>query len=190
VNGIAASAAPDAGGMWLGGGLELLSAGSLRLPPADCGEGGRQDLATTLAFEAAAEYQLTDLVAVGVMPRFVVGISESGPAGSPTSDTMLDLRVRLSLGKAVTPQLRLYGFGALGYSIIYLAAIDMAPTNPSGWTVTGGAGATYAFDPRTRILGELAYEDGFQTYDGMPTATSFAVRYLELAAGIEFAVGN
>jgi hypothetical protein len=155
----------------------------------DDGLGGTAslDFDTAYALNAVIEYQLGDVFAVGVMPRYVFGVIASGASGD--SDTALDLRVRVSAGTNVAPRARVYGFGAVGYSIIYPPSTAMS-ANATGLTVTGGAGASYAVNPRMRAFAEIGYEYGFQSVSENGSSSDFNVKYLEIGVGLQAALGG
>lgn len=176
------------GTTWLGGSLELNVAGGATFPD---GAGGTAsvDLDSAFALNGLIEYQMSDVLSVGLMPRYVFGIKGSGSTSSD-SDSMLDLRARASAGTMVAPQMRAYGFGCLGYSIIYPPASAMSNETANGLTLTFGAGAQYYVNPRTRLFFEGGYELGFQSVSANGQSADFKINYLELGAGVQVAIGG
>jgi hypothetical protein len=184
-----ASAAPGVGAIWLGGGLEVNTAGSAGVSSLGSSGDMSIDMTSPVALNAVAEYQVTDAIAVGVMPRYVFGFK---PTDSQTSDTisMLDLRARVAAGGEVAPQLRLYGFGALGYAIVYPPSNATDQTTASGATFTFGGGANYAFTPTVRAYAELGYEFGLQSISENGASSDVHLSFLELGAGLQVAIGG
>jgi hypothetical protein len=105
------------GSLWFGGTLEFVGGGSLE--EASMGQSVNYDLNSTWAINALLEYQASDVIAIGLMPRYVFGSRVSVDSNTGDDSTMLDLRARVSAGGMIAPLVRAYGFGALGYSIIY-----------------------------------------------------------------------
>ena len=176
------------GTTWLGGSLELNVAGNASFPD---GMGGTAsvDLNSAFALNGLIEYQMSDVLSVGLMPRYVMGIKGSAST-SNDSDSMLDLRARVSAGTMVAPQIRGYGFGCLGYSIIYPPSSAMTNETANGLTLTFGAGAAYFVNPRTRLFFEGGYELGFQSISSMGQSADFKLNFLELGAGVQVAIGG
>jgi len=185
-SGTSAAAAPGAGAVWAGGSFGILPQGSFSVGN---GMGGTvsSDLATAYALDAVIEYQLTSLIAVGVMPRYVFNVIASD--ATVDSGSMLDLRARVAVGLEVAPRIRAYGFGAVGYAIVFPPSSAMT-SNPSGLTVTGGAGGSYAVNPRLRFFGEAGYELGFQSTSTNGMSTDTRANYLEIDIGIQAAFGG
>jgi hypothetical protein len=184
----------DAGTVWLGGGAGLLTAGTLdRGPIQTVDQGtitGTADLTSPVAVNAVVEDQVTDAIAVGLAPRYVLPFADHAGAHSADASTMLDNRVRVSVGGHLTPSLRVYGLGAVGYAIIFEPADSAGARRATGLTVTIGGGASLAITPRVRAYAELGYEVGREK-DSAPQAVGVLhIDYAELGAGIEFAIGR
>ena len=185
----AVAAGPGAGTFWIGGSFGFLPKGTFDTGTTG-GESISGDLATAYSLDAIAEYQLTSLIAVGVMPRYVMNvIASNAPSGSDSS-AMLDLRARVSVGVPVSPLIRVYGFGTVGYSIIYPPSNAMTTDNSSGLTVGGGAGAAYRLNPRLRAFGEIGYEVGFQSVSDNGMTTDAKAQFLEVNVGFQAAFGG
>lgn len=70
---------------------------------------------TAYAIGAVAEWNALRWLAVGIAPRYIIGLS---PAMDNTTSTQLDLRARIAIGGNVTRTLRLYAFAEPGYSLV------------------------------------------------------------------------
>ncbi|HTR52119.1 MAG TPA: outer membrane beta-barrel protein [Kofleriaceae bacterium] len=183
------AAAPGPGTIWIGGALGFLPKGSF-----DTGVTGGETvsgaLATAYSLNAIAELQITRMIAVGVMPRYVLNVLESDAPSGSDSSSMLDLRARVSAGVDVAPQIRVFAFATVGYSIIYPPSSAMTTDNSSGLTVGGGGGAAYALNPRFRAFGEIGYEVGFQSVSDNGTTTDAKAQFLEVNLGVQAAFGG
>jgi len=179
--------APGPGTVWVGGSFGILPSGSFN---EDDGMGSTvsSDLAMAYALNAIVEYQLSPLISIGLNPRYVFNVIPSDATGDAAS--MLDLRARVSAGQDVAPQIRVYGFAAVGWSIIYPPSSAMSSVNSSGPTATGGAGVSYAVNPRLRMFGEGGYEVGFQSISQNGVSVDAKAQYLELNVGIQAAFGG
>jgi hypothetical protein len=176
------------GSTWLGGGIELSAIGSASQPN---GMGGTTsvDLDSAFAFMANVDYQLNDLISLRAMPRYIVGIKQSGFSGDSAS--AFDLRVGGTVGRDVAPPIRVYGLAALGYSSVsFPSQAGVNIPNASGPTVTIGGGGLYALNPTTRLYAELAYEWGFESRSLNGISADFHVGWLELGAGVQVAIGH
>jgi hypothetical protein len=184
----------DAGTVWLGGGVSVLTAGTLdggTVQTIDQGAASiHADLTSTLAANAIVEDQLTDAIAIGLAPRYVLAFADGPGTAWRDSWTMLDTRVRLSVGGHLTRELRVYGLGAVGYAIIFGPTDSTSTTRPAGLTFTVGGGASFAFTPHVRAYAELGYEVGREDRPRDPFTGYQHVDYAELGAGLEVALGR
>lgn len=174
------------GTIWLGGAAGIAS-------PSSDGLNGMQksDFDMAYALTASADYQINDIFTVRAMPRYVMNIksSQSGGGGSSDSSSAYDLRVGGTAGKDMTPKIRLYGLGALGYSSISFPSSSQVGS-ASGMTVTVGVGGTYMLSPKMRLYGEASYEAGFQSVSAMGQSADYKVNFLDISAGLQLAVGS
>jgi hypothetical protein len=182
-----APAAAGVGQIWLGGTGELLTGGDADVSL--MGMSQSVSLSTAYAVNGLFEYQVSDLVAIGLMPRYAFGIKGSQTTSSD-SLKMLDLRGRISLGQQLQPQLRGYGFGAVGYSIVYPPSTSTDQTTANGITLTIGAGVSYAINPNLRLVFEGGYELGLQSITEAGVTADFHLKYLELGAGLQALIGG
>ena len=176
------------GTIWLGGAAQVAS-------PSSDGLNGMQksDFDMAYALMATADYQINDIFTVRAMPRYVMNIkaSQSGGGGGGSSDasSAYDLRAGGTAGKDVTPKIRLYGLGALGYSSISFPSSSQVGS-ASGMTLTLGVGGTYMLSPKMRLYGEASYEAGFQSVSAMGQSADYKVNFLDISAGLQVAVGG
>lgn len=174
------------GTIWLGGALQVAS-------PSSDGLNGqnKSDFDMAYGVMATGDYQVNDIFTVRAMPRYVMSIkpSQMGGGGSSDSSSAYDLRAGATAGKDVTPKIRLYGLGALGYSSISFPSSTQLP-GASGLTVTVGAGGTYMINPKLRVYAEAAYEAGFQSMSAMGQSADYKMNFLDIGAGVQLAVGH
>jgi hypothetical protein len=184
-------AAPAAvGAVWIGAGVGIV--GGAGVVATRGGQPANFELSTGVALHATFDYQLTSYLAVGAMPRFVFGTEAKG---TDDSFRMLDVLARVTLGAPLVKHVRVYGFGAFGYSIIFPPSPSPTypndPTRPTGPTFTVGAGATYALQRDLRLFGELGYDFGYQAFarSGHPFE-DFHVHFYSGSVGVAMAFGG
>jgi hypothetical protein len=85
---------------------------------------------TAYAIGALAEWNVLRWLAVGVAPRYIIGLM---PVAGNGSSTQIDLRARIELGWNVTHAVRLYAFAEPGYSIMSAAKRGLAVTAEVGY---------------------------------------------------------
>jgi hypothetical protein len=112
---------------------------------------------TAYAIGAIAEWNVLRWLAVGVAPRYIIGlvpVPENGPS------TQIDLRARIELGWNVTHAVRLYSFFEPGYSIISAtnAGDSAMPPSAGAFSLEVGAGARFAVKPGFAIAAEVGYQ--------------------------------
>jgi hypothetical protein len=112
---------------------------------------------TAYAIGGVAEWNVLRWLAVGVAPRYVIGLV---PMANNASTTQLDLRVRIELGWNVTRAVRLYAFAEPGYSIVNPTNADDSPLPPSAgaFALEAGAGARLAAKPGLAITAEVGFQ--------------------------------
>jgi hypothetical protein len=139
-------AAADDKKLWAGGELAIMPLGW-----ADSGgSNGARAEPVVFALGGAARYGISPLLSVGAGMRLsfgVLGIEQEA------TGRQLDLRVRVAVGKAVAPTVKVFGFVAPGY-----AWLSDEMTSPSGPLLGFGAGASYALGPGIALTGELAFQ--------------------------------
>jgi hypothetical protein len=112
---------------------------------------------TAYAIGAIAEWNVLRWLAVGVAPRYIIGLS-AAQANGPASQ--LDLRARIALGWNVTHAVRLYAFCDPGYSLMNAsnAEYDAFPPNTGAFALEAGAGARFAVKPGLAVTAEVGYQ--------------------------------
>jgi len=176
------------GTIWIGGAAQVAA-------PSSDGLNGmnKTDFDMAYALMATADYQVNDIFTVRAMPRYVMGLkaSQSGGGGGGNSDSSsaYDVRAGATAGKDVTPKIRIYGLGALGYSSISFPSSTQLPS-ASGLTVTIGGGGTYMINPKLRLYAEASYEAGFQSMSAMGQSADYKMNFLDLGAGVQMALGK
>ncbi|HTR52770.1 MAG TPA: hypothetical protein VMJ10_18780 [Kofleriaceae bacterium] len=168
--------------IWLGGGVALTTAGTIKVTDPTFILWGNLDSA--FAANAIADYPLNDLVTLRAMPRYIMNIKLSGDPDS-TAKSGVDLRFGGTIGKQVAPRLRLYGLGALGYASFSGWGPSSTDRN-SGMTLSFGAGGAYVINPTRRLYLEAVYELGFEQDNG----DDVRLNWLELSAGLQFGLAH
>jgi len=143
--------------LWLGGQLGLSPIGTLK---ADAfGMSASSDAATAFEVGGRAEYHITPLLAIGFAPSILLNVKSKD---ADNSGSQLDLPLRLIAGGEVAPKIRVYGFAAPGYTILFPPSDSMGnTTHPSGFMIGFGGGVGYRVAPRFSLNGELGYQFRF-----------------------------
>ncbi len=153
---VVADPAPDAK-MWVGGHLGLSPIGSLKAEAQ--GMSNSTDPATAFELGGRFEFQVAPLVSIGIAPTILFGVKGKD---ENDSSSQLDLPLRIAVGGEVAPRIRLYGFAAPGYSILFLPSSGTGDTqHPSGFMIGFGGGVGYRFAPKFTLAGELGYQFRF-----------------------------
>jgi hypothetical protein len=175
------------GSLWLGGGIELLTAGGVSTD----GFGGTvsTDLTNATGLVGNFDYQASDLFTIRVTAGYAFGMKVSGDTGDSAS--AIDVRLGGTVGKEVAPRVRLYGLAQLGYSSIRGNSNNGDVPDASGPTLTLGGGGAYDLSPKLRLYFELAYEFGYEDHDyGNGRSFEYHVHYLELGVGVQASIGH
>jgi hypothetical protein len=132
---------------------------------------------TAYAIGAIAEWNVLRWLAVGVAPRYIIGLI---PLSGNGSSTQLDLRARIELGWNATHALRLYAFAEPGYSIMNATNADWSAmtANAGAFALEAGAGVRFAAKPGLAITAEVGYQV-MQAIDLMPLAYDDTATYRE-----------
>jgi hypothetical protein len=143
--------------IWLGGQLGLSPIGTLKAEA--LGTSISSDAATAFEVGGRAEFQVTPLLSIGFAPSILLNVKGKD---ADNSGSQLDLPLRLAVGGVVAPQIRLYGFAAPGYTILFPPSSSSGNTNhPSGFMIGFGGGVGFRVAPRFSLNGELGYQFRF-----------------------------
>lgn len=143
--------------MWLGGHLGLSPIGSLKAEA--MGTSNSTDPATAFELGARFEFQVAPLVSIGIAPTILFGVKGKD---ENDSSSQLDLPLRIAVGGEIAPKVRLYGFAAPGYTILFPPSVGSGDTqHPSGFMVGFGGGVGYRVAPKFTLAGELGYQFRF-----------------------------
>jgi len=143
--------------MWVGGHLGLSPIGSLKAEA--MGMSASTDPATAFELGGRFEYQVAPMISIGIAPTILFGVKGKD---ENDSSTQLDLPLRVAIGGDVAPQVRLYGFAAPGYTILFLPSSGSGDSmHPSGFMIGFGGGVAYRVAPKFSIGGELGYQFRF-----------------------------
>jgi len=186
--GLAASLAlcptAHADGVRAAAGVEVLPSGSIDTEWQ--GINGSADTDSAFAINAVIDTDLHPNFAIGFAPHVIFGVKGENDNGD--GSTELDLMVRGTGQFPVTPRVRVYGYIAPGYSIVFLADKPDAVDNPAGFVLGFGGGAAFRFGRKAFVTGELGYQIGYQGTTlhafGLSTDVDAATSYFHLGAGI------
>lgn len=143
--------------MWVGGHLGLSPFGSLESEAQ--GMSKSTDPATAFELGARFEYQVTPMVSIGIAPTILFGVKGKDETDS---SSQLDLPLRVTVGGEVAPRVRIYGFAAPGYSVLFPPSSGTGDTqHPSGFMIGFGGGVGYRIAPKFTLGGELGYQFRF-----------------------------
>ena len=179
----AARAGDDAAraSLWVGGSVDLLPLGSLRVATS---RGGTQsvDTETAVGIGGLIEVATRAHVSAGLAPRLVLGLRTPGDT---SSSTQLDLRGRIAVGTDVASAVGVYGVVAPGYSFIFPASPWPATvTRPRGFILDLGGGVVYRVAPRLALTAEVGYQLGFHHVGDGTVSVTFADDLLHLGIGV------
>jgi hypothetical protein len=152
---------------------------------------GSQSLDTAYGVGLLFENPINDLISVGLAPRFLFNVITKNDNGDASNE--LDVRVRVAAGHELIPKLRLYGFGAPGYSVIFPPKNNNGDTvHPNGFVIEAGGGLSFALTPSLLATFEVGYQWGFQSWsDDTALGTlkgDASTSYLSLGFGLAAAI--
>jgi len=157
--------------LWLGGHLGLSPIGTLKAEA--LGTSASVDAATAFEIGGRAEYQIMPLLSIGFAPSIMLNVKAKD---ADNSSSQLDLPLRIVAGGDVAPKIRLYGFAAPGYTIMFPPSDSMGnTTHPSGFMIGFGGGVGYRVAPRFSLNGELGYQFRFVSETAMVGSQSVDV---------------
>jgi hypothetical protein len=142
--------------LWVGGHLGVSPLGTLKVDAQ--GAMGSADAATALELGGRLEFAVHPMISIGFAPTLVFNVKGTN---DNTSGSQLDLPLRVHVGGVVAPNLRLYGFAAPGYSILFPPSGGGDDNHPSGFMIGFGGGVRYRLAPRFALAGELGYQFRF-----------------------------
>ena len=141
----------------VGGHLGLSPLGTLKAEA--MGTSDSTDAATAFEIGGRLEFQVAPLVSIGIAPTILLGVKSKDASDSATQ---LDLPLRIAVGGEVAPKIRIYGFAAPGYSILFPPSSGTGDTqHPSGFMIGFGGGVGYRIAPKFTLAGELSYQFRF-----------------------------
>jgi len=174
--------------VWLGGHLGLSPVGTLKAKASAQGSELSDSVDTATAFEVGAqfEFRIMPFLSVGLAPAVLLHIKGQDDKDSASQ---LDLPLRITAGGNVMPQLRLYGFVAPGYTILFPPADDMGNSDRlSGFMVGFGGGVGFKIAPKFAVIGELGYQFRFPSETRMlgttPVDLQIQANYLTFSLGV------
>jgi hypothetical protein len=142
--------------LWVGGHLGLSPLGTLK---ADAqGAMASADAATALDLGGRVDFSVLPMLSIGFAPTLRLNVKGTN---DNDSGSQLDLPIRVLVGGSVAPMVRLYGFAAPGYSILFPPSGGGDDNHPSGFMIGFGGGVRYRLAPRFALAGELGYQFRF-----------------------------
>ena len=190
---VAAADPVDEPKAWVGFQAEINPAGTINTSGSAFGiVGPDESFGTQFAYGLGLDfdYQVMPLLAIGFAPRVLFNVIPN----DSDSDTqqLLDLRLRVAVGKEVIPKLRLYGILTTGWGITLGGKNDVfvQGDNFNGFTIGFGGGASYAITPTLRLFGEATYEFGFENNNGDNVNLGEHIQFLDLAFGVAAGIGG
>lgn len=175
--------------VWLGAHFGLSPVGSLKATAKANGNEASMDFDASTAYEIGAhfDFQVLPFLSVGLAPAFLFNIKSPNDTDSAKQ---LDLPLRITAGANLIPQLRLYGFVAPGYTILFPPSDpDTGETmHPSGFMIGFGGGAGFKVTPKLAFTGEIGYQLRYpsetETVLGTPVDLTLQDNFLTFAIGI------
>jgi hypothetical protein len=164
--------------------LELMPTGSFDIAVTGSGVHAERSFDTHTAFGITGvfAYDVTRFLSIGVAPRLVTGVNFTAPKGTDQQDDakQLDLRARVAVHGQVAPGLQIYGFVAPGYSWLIPPGDDK---NLDGFSIGGGAGASYDIVPSFYVNAEIGYQVAYYNDEDDLLHADIDVGYLHLGLG-------
>ncbi|MCK6544595.1 porin family protein [Myxococcota bacterium] len=181
-----ASANAHAEGWLAGVDLRLLPAGTIEMG-GDEVTSSSVGTAPTFGVTGHVDYAISRYFLVGVMPQVLFGIVTEADAGEPDQSALsqLDLMLRLTGGFDATQALKIYGYVAPGYSILFMYD-DWGYDDPAGFVLAVGAGASYDVGRRMYLSLDLGYQAGFQSLEDAGRTAEVTTSFLTLGLGLGF----
>jgi hypothetical protein len=176
----AEATAPAESKAWLGAHFGMSPSGTMKV---DVGSMLSGESGTSTAYEVGGqfEYRITPFISIGAAPALVFNVQGDG---AKKSATLLDLPLRVSAGADVAPSVRLYGFAAPGYTILFPPSESAMNDNASGFMIGFGGGAAFKVAPKVALTGEVGYQFRFPSQTVQSVDVSLQVNYLTFAVGI------
>lgn len=176
--------AEDAGSnVWVGGNLGLSPLGHRKIETQVLGAtvSDSEDTATAFQIGGLIEYRPIHLVSVGFAPAVILNVKDND---GNDSGSALDLPLRVTVGDDISPNIRLYGFGTLGYSFVFPPDNLQLDSTPSGVMFGLGGGASLRVMAKLRATAELGYH--FRPLSGTENGVdyNFDLNYLTFSAGL------
>lgn len=174
--------------VWLGGHVGLSPVGTLKAKVSSQGNelSDSVDTATAVELGAHVDFRIMPFLSVGLAPAVLLNIKGQDDKDSASQ---LDLPLRVTAGGNVMPQLRLYGFVAPGYTILFPPADSMGNSDRlSGFMVGFGGGVGFNVAPKFAVIGELGYQFRFpsetRTVGTAPVDLQIQANYLTFSLGV------
>lgn len=162
--------------MRLGGDLRLNPIGKIKIGSGD--RSSSTDTVIALGFVGHADYVISPNLMIGLMPQVLFNVKGEN---DDDSATQLDLMARLTGMFPLNEGLNLFGYGAGGYSFIFVPDLD---DDPNGLVLDLGGGASYSLGPTTQLNFDLGYQLGFQGVSVNGRSIDIQTNFLHFGVGI------
>jgi hypothetical protein len=165
----------------IGAELALLPVGSLK-----ASEGAATlstDTAVAMGIGAVLQHPIDHTFTVELAPRVLFNVKGNH---ADESATELDVRVRVTAGGYVAPEIRLYGALEPGYSYLFMPRAMDDTSSPNGLTAGFAVGAAFKAAPKTMVTTELGYQLGFQSTRILGMDVDLRSSFLHVAVGVLF----
>ena len=170
--------------MWGGLAIDVLPKGSIAVSDHTTGTSLSSDTTTTAAVTGLFDVRVWKFLSVGLWPTYITNVQAHNANDSASE---LDLRARVTAAFAPGPRVRLFAYGAAGFSWVF-PPNEMGVSEPddTGPCFTFGGGAAYGVGTRTALAADIGYQIGLQSASGLDVHVS----YLHIGIGVLVALGH
>lgn len=169
------SSAPALAHFHAGAEVNLMPVGSVSVSAG--GFSASSSTAVAFALQGFFDYEIVPHLYLGVAPQFIFNVKSSDASSSAEE---LDLLGRVMGRYPVADKIQLFGYLAPGFSVIFVPDKPSGVSNPTGFVLDFAGGVSYSFTPTLFIAGEIGYQFGFQSANGV----DFKTQYLHI--GVAF----
>ncbi|HUQ05664.1 MAG TPA: hypothetical protein VM261_24340 [Kofleriaceae bacterium] len=166
---------------WIGASAVLVPSGTLTRSVLL----GSQEDSMAVAYGAGLVAERTILPNLSWMlaPRILTNIRGADDGEGADSSTQLDLRLGMRAHARLRPQIDVFGYGAGGYSIVFLPDDPGDDVYPQGLLVAAGLGLDYRWTGSTTVSLSLGYQLAFQEVEYEGGAVIYKDRLLDVTVG-------
>lgn len=170
--------------MWGGIAIDVLPMGSIANHDHATGTSFTSDTTTTVGFTGLFDVRVWKFLSVGLWPSYITNVQAHNANDSASE---LDLRARVTAAFAAGRRVRLFAYGAAGFSWVFPPTeMGVSEPNDTGPCFTFGGGAAYGVSSRTALAADVGYQIGLQSTSTLDVHVS----YLHIGIGLLVAVGH